>query len=108
GALIIVVYLFIYYFTTTDPYLSAKNFDISAIPIVCIYIVNGALFIGLFQLFKKKVFSQNSIFKKLTAIIAVLGIAVVLFGTATAPNGILYFLINIGFFIAGFIFIKKR
>ena len=108
GALIIVVYLFIYYFTTTNPYFSAKNFDISAIPIVFIYIVNGALFIGLFQLFKKKVFSKNSVFKKLTAIIAVLGIAVVLFGTATAPNGILYFLINIGFFLAGFIFIKKR
>ncbi len=108
GALSIVFYLFIYYFTTTNTYFSAKNFDISAIPIVFIYLVNGALFIGLFQLFKKKVFSKNSFFKKLMAVIAVFGIVIVLFGTATAPNGILYFMINIAFILAGFLFIKKR
>lgn len=108
GALIIVFYLIVYYITNTNKFFSTKNFDLSAIPIIFIYLINGALFLGLFQLFKKKVFSKNSFFKKLMAIIAVFGIAIVLFGTATAPNGVLYFIINIAFILAGFLFMKKR
>ena len=106
GLGIIVFYLFIYYITNTHPYFTAKNFDLSAIPIVFIYLVNGALFIGLFQLFKKNVFSGNRFFKPVMAVIAILGITVVLFGTATAPNGILYFLVNIIFIGAGFFLIN--
>ena len=106
GLGIIVFYLIIYYITNTHPYFTAKNFDLSAIPIVFIYLVNGALFIGLFQLFKKNVFSGNRFFKPVMAVIAILGITVVLFGTATAPNGILYFLVNIIFIGAGFFLIN--
>lgn len=106
GLGIIVFYLFIYYITNTHPYFTAKNFDLSAIPIVFIYLVNGALFIGLFQLFRKNVFSGNRFFKPVMAVIAILGITVVLFGTATAPNGILYFLVNIIFIGAGFFLIN--
>ena len=79
-----------------------KNFDLSAIPIVFIYLVNGALFLGLFQMFRKKLFSKNSILQKIMAVIAVLGIAVVLFGTASAANGITYFLVALLFIALGF------
>ncbi|MGZ5210501.1 MAG: hypothetical protein ACXWB1_06375, partial [Kaistella sp.] len=104
GLGIIIFYLFMYYITNTHPYFTAKNFDLSAIPIVFIYLVNGALFIGLFQLFRKNVFSGNRFFKLAMAVIAILGIIVVLFGTATAPNGIVYFIVNLVFIGAGFLF----
>ncbi|ROI09121.1 amino acid permease [Chryseobacterium sp. H3056] len=108
GTLIILVYIVIYYITNTVSFFTSKNFDISAIPIIFIYLVNGALFIGLFQLFNRKLFSRNSLMKKIMAVIAVLGIAVVLFGTASAPNGIVYFIINIFFLFLGYIFLKKN
>ena len=107
GLGLIVFYLFIYYITGTHPYFTASNFDLSAIPIVFIYLVNGALFIGLFRLFRKNVFSGKPVFKLLMAVVAILGIVVVLFGTATAPNGMLYFLVNILFIAAGFLFMKR-
>lgn len=107
GTSIVILYLFIYYISNTHPFFTEKNFDLSAIPIIFIYLVNGALFIGLFQLFKKKVFSKNAFFKKIMAVIAVLGIVIVLFGTASAPNGIMYFVINVAFLLAGFLFIRR-
>ena len=107
GTLIIVFYLLVYYFTNTHSFFTEKNFDLSAIPIIFIYLVNGALFIGLFQLFNKKVFTRNSIFKKIITIIAVLGNLVVLFGTASAQNGITYFIINILFLLTGFLLMRK-
>ena len=107
GTTLIVFYLVVYYITNTYPFFTERNFDISAIPIIFIYLVNGALFLGLFQLFKKKVFAQNSLFKKIMAIIAVLGISIVLFGTATAPNGIVYFIINILFILSGFLLMRR-
>lgn len=107
GSSLIVIYLILYYITNTNTFFTDGNFDLSAIPIVFIYLVNGALFLGLFQLFNRNVFGSNSIFKKIMAVIAVLGIAIVLFGTATAQNGITYFIINIGFIGAGFLFYQK-
>lgn len=107
GTLIIAFYLLIYYITNTHLYFTEKNFDLSAIPIIFIYLVNGALFLGLFQLFTKKVFARNSIFKRIITIIAVLGNAVVLFGSASAQNGITYFVINIFFILTGFLLMKK-
>lgn len=108
GTAIIVFYILIYYITNTHPFFTEKNFDISAIPIVFIYLVNGALFLGLFQLLKKNVFPGNRFFKGTMAAIAVLGNLIVLFGTATAPNGITYFIINILFILAGFLLMKKN
>lgn len=69
--------------------------------------VNGALFIGLLSLIKNKVFSGNSFFKYIMAIIAILGVLVVLIGTATAPNGITYILISLIFVLLGISVIKK-
>ncbi|WP_226064089.1 APC family permease [Kaistella polysaccharea] len=108
GTVIIIFYLIIYYFTNSISFFTERNFDISAIPIIFIYLVNGALFLGLFQLFRKKIFSRNSFLKKVMAIIAVLGIVIVLFGTASTPNGIAYFLINIIFLLTGFLLMKKK
>ena len=108
GTVTIVFYLFIYYITNTHSFFTERNFDISAIPIIFIYLVNGALFLGLFQLFKKKLFSTNSLIKKVMAIIAVLGIVIVLFGTASAQNGITYFIINLIFLLTGFLLMRRN
>ena len=102
AVVLITTYIFIYYLTNTLPYFTEKNFDLSAIPIVFIYLVNGALFLGLFQMFRKKLFSKNSILQKIMAVVAVLGIVVVLFGTASATNGVTYFLITLLFLSLGF------
>lgn len=108
GLGMIVFYLILYYLTNTHAFFTERNFDLSAIPIVFIYLVNGALFIGLFQLFNKNVFTGNRFFKLSMAIIAVLGIAIVLFGTATAPNGITYFVVNFVFFLTGWFFFQRK
>ncbi|MBW8358284.1 MAG: amino acid permease [Weeksellaceae bacterium] len=108
GLVLIIFYLVIYYISNTHPIFTSVNFDFSAIPIIFIYLVNTALFIGLFSLFKSNVFSGNKSFKLLMAVISILGAATVLFGTATAPNGITYFLVNILFIAAGFALKKKN
>ncbi|MBU4538516.1 MAG: amino acid permease [Weeksellaceae bacterium] len=108
GLGIIIFYLIVYYITNSHPYFTANNFDLSAIPIVFIYLVNAALFVGLFRLFKKNVFAGNKFFKVLMAIIAILGTVTVLFGTATSPNGVSYFIVTIFFISAGFLLKKQN
>lgn len=107
GTLLITFYLLIYYFTNTHPFFTEKNFDLSAIPILFIYLVNVALFIGLFQLFRKKTFSKNSFFRKMMTIIAVFGNILVIFGTVTSPNGLTYFVITIFFLLGGFLLMRR-
>ena len=106
GLGIIIFYIIIYYITNTNSYFTSRNFDLSAIPIVFIYLVNGALFVGLFSLLKKKVFSGNPLIKGIMAVIAILGIAVVLLGTMLSPNGLVYLVISIGFLGIGLLFKK--
>ena len=108
GTAVIVFYIILYYLTNTYPYFTERNFDISAIPIVFIYLVNGGLFVGLFQLFKENVFPGNRFFKSGMAVIAVLGNIIVLFGTASAPNGIAYFGVNLLFILGGFLLMRKN
>ena len=108
GLAIIIFYLAIYYITNTYPYFTERNFDLSAIPIVFIYLVNTALFIGLFKLLKQNVFSGNHFFKSAMAVVAILGAFTVLFGTLTSPNGWLYFVVTIVFVLAGFFFKKQN
>lgn len=107
GTLLITFYLLIYYFTNTHPFFTEKNFDLSAIPILFIYLVNVALFIGLFQLFRKKTFSKNSFFRKMMTIIAVFGNILVIFGTVTSLNGLTYFVITIFFLLGGFLLMRR-
>lgn len=107
GTVLITFYLLIYYITNTHPFFTEKNFDLSAIPILFIYLVNVALFIGLFQLFRKKTFSKNSFFRKMMTIIAVFGNILVIFGTVTSPNGLTYFVITIFFLLGGFLLMRR-
>ncbi|WP_027377742.1 APC family permease [Kaistella palustris] len=103
GLVIVVFYMFVYYFTNTNSYFNQRNFDLSAIPIIFIYCVNGALFLGLFRLFNQRIFPGNLFLKRIMAVFAVFGILIVLAGTAFAPNGLLYFFINVTFIAAGFL-----
>lgn len=107
GTVLITFYLLIYYITNTHPFFTEKNFDLSAIPILFIYLVNVALFIGLFQLFRKKTFSKNSFFRKMMTIIAVFGNILVIFGTVTSLNGLTYFVITIFFLLGGFLLMRR-
>ncbi len=103
----IIFYLGVYYLTSTLPFFSEKNFDLSAIPIIFIYMVNGALFLGLFKLINKNLFQGKSLLKKIMSVIAVLGNGIVLFGSASAANGLTYFVVNIIFILAGYLLMKK-
>lgn len=104
---VIMFYMVLYYITNTANFFTAKGYDISAIPIAFIYIVNGALFVGLLKLIKNGTFKGNTLIKYFMAIVAILGVFIVLIGTATAPNGISYILISIVFVIAGFFAVRK-
>ncbi len=106
GLISIALYMLLYYFTNTNDFFTSKGFDLSAVPIVFIYIVNFGLFIGLLSLIKKNIFSGNPVLKYIMAIIAILGVVVVLVGTATAANGITYILISLVFFMIGKLVIK--
>ncbi|WP_447952040.1 APC family permease [Chryseobacterium koreense] len=105
---IILGYIAFYYFTNTWDFFTHINYDLSAIPIAFIYMVNGALFVGLLSLIRKNIFKGNRFVKYLMAIIAILGVVLVLIGTATAQNGISYILISGFYVLAGFFFIKLR
>ncbi|MPM91570.1 hypothetical protein SDC9_138701 [bioreactor metagenome] len=103
---IIFGYIVFYYFTNTLDFFTNINYDLSAIPIAFIYMVNGALFLGLLSLIRKNVFKGNRFVKYLMAIIAILGVVLVLVGTATAQNGISYILISGFYVLAGLFFVK--
>ena len=105
---VIVFYLVLYYLTNTLPFFTEINYDISAIPIAFIYMVNGALFVGLLSLIKKDIFKGNRFFKYFMAVTAILGVVIVLIGTATAQNGISYIFISVIYFLVGFLFVNSR
>ncbi|ACU08275.1 Amino acid permease [Flavobacteriaceae bacterium 3519-10] len=107
GLALIAIYLLIYYETNSNAFFVSRIFDLSAIPIVFIYLVNGALFIGLFRLFRKNVFTGNKILKIVMTVIAIFGIVVVLLGTFSSPNGLTYLWISVAFLLMGFLMKKK-
>ncbi len=93
--ILIIFYLIFYYFTNTETFFTSRNYDISAIPISFIYIVNTSLFFGLLKLLKNGSIKGNYFFKTMMTVIAILGMLLVIIGTATAPNGISYIIISI-------------
>ena len=107
GTIGIAFYIIIYYITNTNEFFTSKGFDLSAIPIVCIYMINGMLFFGLLKLIKNNVFTGNKAIKYTLATVAIIGALLVLGGTASAANGITYIVISIVYGLAGYFFIKK-
>ncbi len=107
GLGIVAFYMIAYGFTNMHPFFTRNNFDLSAVPIIFIYMVNGALFMGLFRLFKNRVFAGNMLMRKAMAVVAILGILVVLIGSATAQNGLVYFLISGIFLLIGRSLMRK-
>lgn len=109
GLVLTFMYLLAFYFTNTQNFFTDLQFDISAIPIIFIYMVNGALFFGLFKLInQEQTLQKNKGIKRIFAVIALFGILIVLFGSATAPNGITYFTVSIFYLVIGFLFKKKE
>lgn len=106
--ILIILYLIIYYFTNTESFFTTRNYDISAIPISFIYIVNTALFFGLLKLLKNGTIKGNYTIKTIMTLIAIFGMLVVVIGTATAPNGISYFLLGLIVVASGTFFLKKE
>lgn len=105
---LIIFYLIIFYITNTETAFTSRNFDISAIPVAFIYVVNTALFFGLLKLLRNGSIKGNFLFKTVMTIIAILGMLVVIVGTATSPNGLVYFIANIFFILIGFFFVKTK
>lgn len=106
--ILIILYLIVYYFTNTESFFTTRNYDISAIPISFIYIVNTTLFFGLLKLLKNGTIKGNYFFKTIMTLIAIFGMLVVVIGTATAPNGISYLLLGLIVVASGTFFLKKE
>lgn len=105
--LLIIVGIALFYITNVLPFFTERNYDISAIPIAFIYIVNGALFLGLFKLIKENKMKGNKWVKYLMLLFAISGNAVVLMGTLLTPNGVSYFVLIILGLLLGKLVIKN-
>ena len=98
-------YLFIFYLSNTNPFLKELNYDISAIPILFIYVVNFCLYLGLFKLFREYLL-KNKPLKYTMLLFALIGTCVVLAGTLSSPNGLSYLVIAVLFILLGKLGIK--
>lgn len=105
---IILIYFALYYITSTVPFFTERNFDISAIPIAFIYMVNGGLFIGLLSLIKRRIITGNRFKTKGTVFVAIFGVAIVLTGTLFSANGIFYILCSLVYVAVGLAMIKRN
>lgn len=103
---IILFYIFCFYYTNVNPFFTELNYDISAIPIVFIYLVNTCLFLGLLKYFRENKIKGNLTLKYLMLIFAILGTGFVFVGTLIAPNGFSYFLITMLYLALGKFFVK--
>lgn len=100
----IMLYMLVYYFTNVSRYFTAKSYDISAIPVAFIYIVIGALIAGLFSLLKNGALGGNKLTKSVMITVALLGILMVIVGSAVTQNGLSYLIISLIFIIFGYLF----
>lgn len=105
---LIIFYLLVYFLSNTLPFFTERGYDISAIPVTFIYIVNGALIFGLAKLIRNGKLEGGKTTKYIMSAIALLGILVVLIGTATANNGLSYIVLSFIFTAVGFLFIRKN
>ena len=99
------IYLFIFYLSNTNPFLKELNYDISAIPILFIYVVNFCLYLGLFKLFREHLL-KNKTLKYTMLLFAIVGTCVVLAGTLSSPNGLSYLVIAVLFILLGKLGVK--
>ena len=99
------IYLFIFYLSNTNPFLKELNYDISAIPILFIYVVNFCLYLGLFKLFREHLL-KNKPLKYTMLFFALIGTCVVLAGTLSSPNGLSYLVIAVLFILLGKLGVK--
>ena len=99
------IYLFIFYLSNTNPFLKELNYDISAIPILFIYVVNFCLYLGLFKLFREHLL-KNKTLKYTMLFFAIVGTCVVLAGTLSSPNGLSYLVIAVLFVLLGKLGVK--
>lgn len=104
---LIIIGIILFYITSVLPFFTESNYDISAIPIAFIYIVNGALFLGLFKLIKENPMKGNKFLKYLMLVFAILGNIIVLFGTFATLNGLSYFIFIVLGMLSGKFVIKK-
>lgn len=106
--ILIIFYLFLYYLTNNLSFFVDRQYDISAIPIIFIYIVNMALFLGLIKLFKEGKLQGSNFFKYIMLLFAILGTGIVLIGSFLSPNGLSYLVITIIFMLLGRFVIKNK
>ena len=97
----------IYAITNMLPFFMERQYDISALPILFIYLVNLALFLGLFKLISENKFKGNKLLKYFMLVFAIFGTGLVIVGSIIAPNGFSYFLIVLFFLRLGYFFVRK-
>ena len=103
----ILFYMVIYAITNMLPFFMERQYDISALPILFIYLVNLALFLGLFKLISENKFKGNKLLKYFMLVFAIFGTGLVIVGSVIAPNGFSYFLIVLFFLGLGYFFVRK-
>ena len=103
----ILFYIVIYGMTNILPFFVERQYDISALPILFIYLVNLTLFLGLFKLISENKIKGNKLLKYFMQVFAIFGTGLVILGSVIASNGFSYFIIEFFFLGLGYFFVKK-
>ena len=103
----ILFYIVIYGMTNILPFFVERQYDISALPILFIYLVNLTLFLGLFKLISENKIKGNKLLKYFMLVFAIFGTGLVILGSVIASNGFSYFIIEFFFLGLGYFFVKK-
>lgn len=103
----ILFYMVIYAITNMLPFFMERQYDISALPILFIYLVNLTLFLGLFKLISENKIKGNKLLKYFMLVFAIFGTGLVILGSVIASNGFSYFIIEFFFLGLGYFFVKK-
>ena len=103
----ILFYIVIYGMTNILPFFVERQDDISALPILFIYLVNLTLFLGLFKLISENKIKGNKLLKYFMLVFAIFGTGLVILGSVIASNGFSYFIIEFFFLGLGYFFVKK-
>lgn len=99
--IMVLVWLSIHYMSISIPSIRKFAIDISAIPIVIMYIFYGLLYVGI-MIRTCKGFIQNKVIGLLCPILAIAGALTILYGGLTASNGVVYLIVSFIILVSGF------
>lgn len=100
--IMVLVWLSIHFMSINLPSIRKFGIDISAIPIVIMYLFYGLLYVGvMIRTFKGLI--QNKVIGLLCPVLAIAGALMILYGGLTASNGMVYLVVSFIILVSGLV-----